>query len=343
MRITIESVLDFLADENLGPVKIKNEDEENNWRIQINEPSVFGTNDKKFRCGISPRYFEDDDKHVVCFNSFKAVGKYGNDYKGDWFNFVKLVKNFSNWREAKDWFELTYGLTGSDLLSSSKYVMKVQKHEPNKDVKFPDHYKKLRTDLKSHKPYIDYLKKRKIPDEKIETSRLFVDAQQQRLIFPVYENNKLVFFNGRAIGYNPIRWIKSEVDDVYPIWNLDQVNGESIYLFEGIFDAMMVNNGVALFGTFLNPSMLEKIKQKNYSKIIVVLDNDKVGQTNKIKMAQALADEQLNVFIYNYQGIHETYKDFNEMKIANIPLELSKRVLPFDFKVQAQVKLGKIK
>ena len=153
----------------------------------------------------------------------------------------------------------------------------------------------------------------------------------------------MVFYNGRAISYNILRWIKSEVEEVYPIWNLDKVNSETLYLFEGIFDAMMLENGVATFGTFLNDKMIEKIKQKNFSKIVVVLDNDGTGRRNKIKMAEKLLEEQLNVFVYDYKGIHETYKDFNEMKINNIPFELDKRVLLFDFKTSAMIKLGKIK
>ena len=156
MRITIDMVQDFLADENLGPTKIKNETEDN-WSIQINEPSFFGTNDTKFRCGIANIYLEKDDKYLVLFNAFKAYGKFGDDYKGNFISFVKLIKGFNLWTEAKDWFEIKYGLTGSDIINLAKHNINLATTKEKEDLVFPEHYEKLNPKLKSHKPFIDYL------------------------------------------------------------------------------------------------------------------------------------------------------------------------------------------
>jgi len=140
-----------------------------------------------------------------------------------------------------------------------------------------------------------------------------------------------------------MRWIKSEGLETFPIWNLENVNGEELWLFEGIFDAMCVENGVCLFGVGFGEEIQEKIDNKKFTKIVVVMDNDIAGFNAKYKIAKILFEKGYDVYIYNYKGISETYKDFNEMKICNIPYEFHNRVIPYNFKTEVLIKMGKIK
>jgi len=137
-------------------------------------------------------------------------------------------------------------------------------------------------------------------------------------------------------------WIKSELDGIQPIWNLENISDEEIWLFEGIFDAIHIINGVATLGVAFG-DIKDKLLKRNFKKYIIVMDNDIAGRKAKLRIAKELKDEGKNVYIYNYKGINEEYKDFGEMAINDIPFELEKRVIPFDFKTETMIKLGKIK
>ncbi|OQB40212.1 MAG: DNA primase [candidate division CPR1 bacterium ADurb.Bin160] len=340
LQITLEQVLNFLQDENLSnPIKIKNENSDTNWKIFINDPFI---SDDKFRLGISPKYFKNENKYRIIFNGFKSSALLGDDYHGDLFKFVKLVKNFNSRDYAKEWFFNKYVLRGSGLLKSKDEIIeenKIEKHE----VEWDDKYEKISFTKKRHQPYIEYLLKRKITKTKIENSKIFIDRELKRIVFPVYEYGNLIFYSKRSIVPHKYRWIKSEGDEVFPIWNLDNINGEEVWLFEGIFDAMCVENGVCLFGVSFGEQIRDKILNKKFSKIVVVMDNDEAGWSAKARIAKELFELGYNVYIYNYKGIHTTYKDFNEMRINNINFDFENRIFKYDLKTEVLMKLGKVK
>jgi len=116
ININIDTIIDFLQDEGLSSsLKIKNK-ESNNWKIFINDPFI---EDHKQRLGIGPKVFDDDTIRIV-FNGFKSSAVLGEDYHGDFYKFVKLIKNFDTITEAKIWFSKNYVLRGSNLLSNIK-------------------------------------------------------------------------------------------------------------------------------------------------------------------------------------------------------------------------------
>lgn len=335
LNITKDTVINFLQDEGLAS-SLKIKDKNNEWTLLINDPFV---KDTKHRFGISLKEFENGESRIV-FNGFKSSAVLGDDYHGDFYKFIKMYKNFDSYKEAKRWFHKKYLIGSIDELIQTKDG-EIKKED--KKLYWPDTYKKLNINSKLHKPYLDYLLKRKVDLDRINNIKIFIDRQSKRLIFPIYENEQLIFYSKRSIEPHLLPWIKANKDDVFPIWNLENISEEEIYIFEGIFDAIHIKNGVAILGSAFE-EVIKKIVKLNFQKYIIILDNDEVGRKNKIRMAKILRDEHnKNVYIYNYKGISESYKDFGEMKINNINFELDKRILPFDFKTETLIKLGKVK
>jgi hypothetical protein len=336
-NVTLEAVLEFLQDENLGPYKVKHKGDK--WSVNFNEPAEWGTADSRGRCGIGIK--EIKGVQVVVFNGFKAHALYGEDYKGDIFKFVKLIKGFSTWTEAKDYFTEKYLLQRdiTEVLSSSK---KSYNQEPKvkSTCDFPLRFERF--DKEKHQPYYEYLvKERKISPKKIDKLKLFVDPEQKRVIFPVYENGELIFYSGRDItGMNIVPWLKSKGEGVYPIWNLENVLGTTVSVFEGIGDAIYLSNGVALFGVG-SEEHFKKILRRCFTKIILIFDNDTAGRRAKIKWAQWLSDHNHpGVYIYDFSGIK--VKDFGKMAELGIDFEVSERIFPWTYKTEMMCRMGKI-
>lgn len=332
--VTLESVIEFIQDEGLGPHKVKHRGEK--WTININEPSSWGTCDKKFRCGISTKVIQ--DKEIVVFNGFKAAANIGSEYKGDFFNFVKLVKGFDNRETAKNYFTEKYLLNQNiqQFFDQEKNIKLASPVYCN----FPDHFERF--DKIEHQEYYKYLiNKRKIDEKRIDKLKLFVDVLQKRIVFPVYENGDLIFYAGRDItGRSLMPWLKSEGEEVYPVWNLENIVGSTVTVFEGIGDAVHVSNGVALFGIGSEEQLL-KIKKKCFSKIILIFDNDTAGWAAKSRWADFLSDYNQNVYVYDYSGITE--KDFGKMKENGVLFEINKRIFPWTDKTKMLMRMGRLK
>lgn len=279
------------------------------------------TGDSKFKCGISW------SKNPPVFNCFKS------GTKGNFITFVKLLEGMETSREAIIYLFKNY-MTKDDMLEFSNSFFGEVKIEKNEKIKeklaFSDEYQKLKIDTNSK--YYQYLKGRNFSDEMIVKSNIFFSETERRVIFPVYENGELIFYAKRAIDNHPLRWINSHSHGVDPIWNLENA-GETIYLFEGIFDAVrMWPNGVSIFGKSLSDGQINKIIKKKFHKIVVILDNDSYGRESQEKIAEKLAERHRNVWINLWR--EDDKKDLSEMD--NIDLNLIK----FDLKGKLLKKLN---
>ncbi len=341
MLITLEAVIDFITDEGLGPYRIKNSDPDR-WKITINEPAMWGTGDRKYRCGIFVGKI--NEQKMVLFNAFKARSLLGDECHGDFYNFVRLVKGFKTRKKAKDYFIRRYvsRLDAKDLINqrSSIHEQESEKPEPEPYISFPDHFEKFNPEI--HPEYFNYLTgKRKIPVDIIKTLKLYVDKKQERIVFPVYEDGRLICYSGRDITDSiPLPWLKSEGENKYPIWNLENIFGTTIYVFEGIGDAVYISSGIALFGVGTD-AQFEKILARNFSKVVLVFDNDAPGRLAKLKWAKWLAERnQSGIYVYDYNGIVE--KDFGKMMEKNVPFEIDKRIYPWNFNTEMYMRMGRI-
>lgn len=280
------------------------------------------TGDSKYKCGISWK------KSPPVFNCFKT------GTKGNFITFVKLLEGMETSKEAIIFLFKNY-MSKEDMIDFSNSFFgenknnKFEQTKTKERLSFSDEYKKITVD---DKEYYQYLLNRKLNEDIISKSNIFISEIEKRVIFPVYENGELIFYAKRAIDNHPLRWINSVSHGVDPIWNLENV-GETVYLFEGIFDAVrMWPNGVSIFGKNLSDGQLNKLIKKKFHKIVVVLDNDSYGRESQEKIAEKISERHRNVWINLWN--ENDKKDLSEMD--NIKLDLVK----FDIKGKLLKKLN---
>ena len=171
-----------------------------------------------------------------------------------------------------------------------------------------------------------YVEARKIPESfygqlyYAEDFKNFIDALgidkdgltsgDKRLVIPFYDKDKnLIALQGRSLGESKLRYITVKIDDVNKkIFGQDRINTEKrIYVFEGPFDSMFIENSVATAD-----SHLEAITDVyNKSDVVLVFDNE---PRNKeiLKQIERAIDNHFNVVIWP-EMVQE--KDTNEMII----------------------------
>ncbi|NBW37098.1 MAG: DNA primase [Cytophagia bacterium] len=76
------------------------------------------------------------------------------------------------------------------------------------------------------------------------------DKDEPRIIIPLFYQNTLVGFQGRALGPSKVKYITVMLNDDAPkIYGLDEVQkSETVYITEGPFDSTFIRNAIALCG-----------------------------------------------------------------------------------------------
>ncbi len=108
-----------------------------------------------------------------------------------------------------------------------------------------------------------YLENRKLNPNKFYYSEKFkewtnsfqpifdrTEKDEPRIIIPLFYQNTLVGFQGRALGSSKIKYITIMLDDDAPkIYGLDEVKkDQTVYVTEGPFDSTFISNSIALCG-----------------------------------------------------------------------------------------------
>jgi predicted RNA-binding Zn-ribbon protein involved in translation (DUF1610 family) len=78
-----------------------------------------------------------------------------------------------------------------------------------------------------------------------------VSKDESRIIIPLFHQNILVGFQGRALGPSKVKYITIMLtDDAPKIYGLDKVQkNKSVYITEGPFDSTFISNSIALCGS----------------------------------------------------------------------------------------------
>ena len=77
-----------------------------------------------------------------------------------------------------------------------------------------------------------------------------ISKDEPRIIIPLFYQNILIGFQGRALGPSKVKYITIMlIDDAPKIYGLDKVQkNKSVYITEGPFDSTFISNSIALCG-----------------------------------------------------------------------------------------------
>jgi hypothetical protein len=138
------------------------------------------------------------------------------------------------------------------------------------------------------------------------------------------------------------RWKKVSASEMHPIWNLNNVDSPTCGVFESIMDGIHIHNGVATLTPFVNEEMRDKIINKGFNKIVVIMQNpykDKTANVQRFKIAERFAEKHDNVHLYDWRDIPE--KDFGEIRMAKKEIDMD-RTLKYDLAANVAHKMGLI-
>lgn len=125
-----------------------------------------------------------------------------------------------------------------------------------------------------------YLNDRGIYDQIIEKFKICytnIGKYNNRVIIPTYDSDgKMEYFVSRAFE----KWLKPkylnpDVDKDTVIFFEQHINWDAtIYLVEGVFDAIVIPNAIPLLGKFISEKLFMKLQEKAKADIVVLLDGD---------------------------------------------------------------------
>ena len=127
----------------------------------------------------------------------------------------------------------------------------------------------------SHTKYQRYVRPRGIA-----IGQTMYDVKDERVVFPIKHNGRIVDAVGRAVGkkQNP-KWYRYTGEaDYYTIGE-----GKTLLIVEDVVSAIVAFQelpyvtAMAILGTSMNPKHFEKIGE--YDKVIIALDPDAIGKT----------------------------------------------------------------
>lgn len=180
----------------------------------------------------------------------------------------KLLDRFGN-KQIKKTYEL---LKPED----EQYVAKRQY------VKLPQGFKKFSESNPRYIPHAEamrYLKQRGITEEIIEKFNIGYTADGDfayRVIIPSYDSEgELNYFIARSWVPNKMKYKNPTIPKETIIFNEFNIDFEKdIYLVEGAFDMLFLDNAIPLLGKKISPMLFERIYNEAQGDIHICLDGD---------------------------------------------------------------------
>jgi len=139
------------------------------------------------------------------------------------------------------------------------------------------------------------------------------DKDEPRIIIPLFYQNKLVGFQGRALGPSKVKYITIMLDDGAPkIYGLDKVQKDkTVYITEGPFDSYFVCNAIALCGADGD------VAKWGIGDCVWIYDNEPRNSEILSRISRVIEDGQ-KVVIWP-STIEE--KDINEMILSGLNVQ----------------------
>ena len=139
-----------------------------------------------------------------------------------------------------------------------------------------------------------------------------IPKNEKRIVIPFFnEKCDLIALQGRALDpESKLRYITIKVKDVPKIYGLDRVDPtKTVYVVEGPFDSLFVDNALAMAGSDIDKSFF-----KDFSDVVFVYDNE---PRNKeiVKKIEMSIDDNFSVVIWP-ENVRQ--KDINDMILSGI-------------------------
>lgn len=116
-----------------------------------------------------------------------------------------------------------------------------------------------------------------------------------RVIFPYYQDGKLVFWSGRDVEQRtPLKWLHAKsASKPLGLYKGNHVSASTVILVEDVVSAMYVAeyteaHAMCLYGTTLQPHQHTFLLSAEYQQIGVWLDEDTAGREAAVKIVSAL-------------------------------------------------------
>ena len=140
-----------------------------------------------------------------------------------------------------------------------------------------------------------------------------VSKDEPRIIIPLFYQDTLVGFQGRALGSSKIKYITVMLNDDAPkIYGLDEIQKDkTVYITEGPFDSTFVHNAIAMCGADAD------ISNWGISNPVWIYDNEPRNAEITARISRTI-DRGERVVIWP-SGI--TQKDINDMVLSGLDVQ----------------------
>lgn len=193
-------------------------------------------------------------------------------------------------------------------------------------IKLPKGCKSIDLSTIRYKKLTDYLKSRGITQKiidryNIQYTDLNVDdwTMRGRIIIPSYDSfGDLNFYVGRDFtGKSKTKYKNCDADKKKIIFQESLINWDAdVYLVEGVFDSIYINNTISLLGKSLTKDsyLYESLLKKCNANIVICLDNDTTIEETKRIYSMLNFGRLKNKIYYIRLGENDIpYKDFGEI------------------------------
>ena len=136
---------------------------------------------------------------------------------------------------------------------------------------------------------------------------------EPRIIIPLFYQNTLIGFQGRALGPSKIKYITVMLNDDAPkIYGLDEIEkSKTVYITEGPFDSTFIRNSIAMCGADGD------IDKWNISRRVWIYDNEP-RNTEIVRRIQSKIESGESVVIYP-NTVNQ--KDINDMVLSGLDVQ----------------------
>lgn len=270
IEVEYEPIIDILGD-IFGEYKMHNE---NKGQISFDCP-VCSYEIKGLDHGDGKGNLEINYKYKVykCWSCAES-----NDTHGSIF---KLIKKYGNPKQVKR-FNLLMPEDDGEIKRTYKKVYLPKEFIPINNI--PNGIKLI----PQCKQALNYLSKRNITNEivnKFNIGFCYKGLYENRIIIPSYDKDgELNYFIARSfLSKTKMKYKNPEVQKEVIIFNENLINwNDTIYIVEGAFDSIFLNNAIPMLGKYMSDTLFTKLYDNAKKDIIIILDPDAWNDAEKL-------------------------------------------------------------